>query len=217
MDRNGPNNNGQLGFDALLGEAEADNRKRVFERKTAHLPGTMEAAIPFLRGQIEQHHRAMLDNDFDAAFAVREDAHQLARKLDQGGRGILAHDDAPGYVLARETASQPGYIPQWGQEGSFRTDLESMAVDVVMRGMFGIGATAMPFLSFEVRAVHCDRPFLSETGYRSFLGVSVEPQLGMDVDLFVRRVIEVHVEEELKGRLVSIAERYRKVEEETAS
>ncbi|MGH8608840.1 MAG: phosphoglycerate kinase [Gammaproteobacteria bacterium] len=40
---------GQLGFDALLNAADAQNRNRRFERETAHLPGTMEQAVPFCR------------------------------------------------------------------------------------------------------------------------------------------------------------------------
>lgn len=32
----------QLGFDALLQNAERDNRAREFERETGHLPDTME-------------------------------------------------------------------------------------------------------------------------------------------------------------------------------
>lgn len=84
----------QLGFDALLADAESENRIRAFDRETAHLPGTINAAIPFYRQQIDAHHAAMLICDFDAAMAIREEAHLLARKLNGGKPGILAHDDA---------------------------------------------------------------------------------------------------------------------------
>ena len=84
----------------------------------------------------------------------------------------------------------------------------NMRLQVSMEGIFGIGATAMPYLGFSLRAVDYDRPFLSETGYRSFLGVSVKPEPQMDVAGFVRRVVEVYVKQELKNRLVPIAKQY---------
>lgn len=83
-----------------------------------------------------------------------------------------------------------------------------MALRVDMGGLFGIGATAMPFLGFSVRAVDAEKPFLSATGYRSFLGVSVEPWRGITTDGFVRRAVELHVEQELKGRLLRIDPQY---------
>ena len=56
---------GQLGFDALLADAESDNHARILARETAHLPGTMEEALPFFRGLLERHHAAMLAGDAD--------------------------------------------------------------------------------------------------------------------------------------------------------
>ena len=216
MQTNHTNTAGQLGFDDLLSAADADNRQHAFERQAAHLPDTMDLAVPFLRALIDQHHDAMLDNDFETAINLRKDADLLARKLDHDGHGILAHDDAPGYVLARETAAARGSVPLWGQEGLFRIQAAGMVLDVTMQGIFGIGSTAMPYLGFEARAVHHNRPFLSPTGYRSFLGVSVAPKPGMDVEAFVHRIIEIYVRNECKGRLVSIGKKYRKTGGEKA-
>ena len=199
----------QLGFDALLADAESENRTWAFDRETAHLPTTMAEAIPFYRQQIEAHHAAMLICDFDAAMAIREEAHLVARKLNGGQPGILAHDNAPGYVLARETAAAANTVPLWGQDGDFVTDAAGMRLRVKMHGIFGIGATAMPYLSFELRAVDNDKLFLSETGYRSFLGVSLEPRPGRTTEDFMRGVVELHVARELNGRLVEIAPRWR--------
>ncbi|MCL6286212.1 hypothetical protein M3P21_22225 [Ruegeria sp. 2012CJ41-6] len=199
----------QLGFDALLETAAQDNTARVFEQETSHLPSDWTEAIAFHRRQIERHNDAMLANDFDAAMAIRNDAYLLARKLNGGAPGILAGEDAPGCVLARKVAAKDGYVPLWGQDGVFAVRAAGMAFNVEMNGMFGIGATAMPYLGFSVRAVDCTKPFLSETGYRSFLGVSVEPVLDMTVAGFVCRVVELHVANELKGKLLSVAVEYR--------
>ena len=199
----------QLGFDTLLETAAQDNTARVFEQETKHLPSDWTEAIAYHRRQIEDHHKAMLANDFDAAMTIRNDAYLLAKKLNGGAAGILAGENAPGCVLARKATAKDGCVPLWGQDGAFEMQVAGMALNVEMNGMFGIGATAMPYLGFFVRAVDCNKPFLSETGYRSFLGVSVEPALGMTLADFVRRVVELHVANELRGKLLNVAVQYR--------
>ncbi len=69
---------GQLGFDALLADAETDNRTRKFERETAHLPATYSEALPFYRDLIEQNHAAMLAADVEETTRLHEEAHKLA-------------------------------------------------------------------------------------------------------------------------------------------
>lgn len=199
----------QFGFDALLASADADNKAKQFERETAHLPDTMAEAIEFYRRQIDHHHAAMLANNFDTAIAIREEAHQLARKLNGNKPGIIATDDAPGCILARKTTAQPGSMPLWGQDGTFQMTAANMALLVTMEGMFGIGACYMPYCCFSVRTVERDKPFLSSTGYRSFLGASVVPEPGMDTEQFVRRVVELFVKQEIGNKLVSIEPQFQ--------
>ena len=194
----------QLGFDALLQDAAEDNATRAFNRETAHLPSEWAAARDYHRNQITDHHAAMLANDFDAVHVIRNEAHLLAAKLNGGRHGILAGGDAPGCKLDAQAAAPEGQIPFWGQAGCFDINAAGLTARVDMGGMFGIGATAMPYLGFSVRAVDTETPFLSETGYRSFLGVTVPSEKGMTVDVFVRRVIEAHVQQELKGKLLRI-------------
>lgn len=195
----------QLGFGDMLADAAETNAQRTFAKETAHLPYNIEAAIAFHREQIKAHHAAMLACDFDEAIAIREEAHLLAKRLNDGKPGILAHDDAPGYVLARACAAEQGCVPLWGQDGAFEVSIAGATCAVTFHGMFGIGATAMPYLGFEVRAVDRSQLFISSTGYRSFLGCSVSPQDGMTPKDFVLRIISHHVETELKGKLVKNA------------
>lgn len=84
-----------------------------------------------------------------------------------------------------------------GQAGAFIIEHKRMRV---LSGIFGIGS------SF---AVDLDRPFLSQTGYRSFLGIHADPMPDILPEEFASKVIAVHVEHELRGKLVPIAERYR--------
>jgi len=194
----------QLGFDALLAEAETVNRQHEIARETAHLPGTMAEALPFYRDLLDRHHAAMMAADVETALALREEARTLAVKLNGGRNGILAGDDAPGCLLARENAAMPGAVPHWGQRGDFEIDHNGMRVRVRMDGIFGIGASAGFWLGFEAFAADPSRPFLSETGYRSFLGCGMELAPDVTPETFAATVIGHYVAHELKGRLKTI-------------
>lgn len=199
----------QIGFDALLADAETDNRARKFERETAHLPDTFAEAIPFYRDLIEQNHAAMLAADVDETMRLHEEAHKLALRLNSGEPGIIANDDAPGCVLERETAAASGTVPLWGQIGDFIIIVDTMRVHIELEGMFGIGSGFSFWPGFSTHVVDFERPFLSPTGYRSFLGIHADPQPGLTPDAFTREVIAAYVERELKGKLEAIADRYR--------
>ena len=194
----------QLGFDALLADTDAINRERTEEAAHAHLPGTMEEALPYYRRLIGAHHAAMLAGDVGEVSRLRGEAHDLAYKLNGFEPGILADKDAPGYVLARLTQAAEGEVPLWGQAGSFEVRYKSMRVRIDMEGLFGIGATSMSWLGFSAHAVEENKPFLSETGYRSFLDVGGALVPGYTPDTFALGIVEAHVQKALKGKLVRI-------------
>ena len=194
----------QLGFEALLQDADAQNAADAFARETAHLPDKWEDALAFHKQQIVDHHAAMLKNDFEEAMHVRKEAHLLARKLNNGNLGILASEDAPGCKLDVQPAASEEDVPLWGQSGVFIVEVAGVQARIEMEGMFGIGATAMPYLGFSVRAVDLNKPFISETGYGSFLGYSVPHKRGMTTEGFVHCVVETYVAQELRGKLVRV-------------
>jgi hypothetical protein len=84
-----------------------------------------------------------------------------------------------------------------------------MRVRIEMDGMFGIGASSMPWLGFSAHAVELEKPFLSETGYRSFLGVCSPLQAGHTPETFAGEIIAAYVRRECKGKLLSIRLEYR--------
>jgi hypothetical protein len=198
----------QLGFDGFLSDAETVNRVREQDRKMAHLPGTMAEAFPYYRSLMERHHAAMLAADIQQALALREEAHLLAEKLNGFEPGIIADEDAPGCVLERGTRAADGAVPIWGQQGSFEILVGNMRVRIEMDGMFGIGAAYMSWPGFSAHAVEYGKPFLSETGYRSFLGLHGELLAGETPDAFTFRAVSSHVARELKGRLLTIEPKY---------
>jgi hypothetical protein len=203
-------NEGQLGFDTLLLETDRINEKAAFERQFGHLPSTIKEALPYMRTLIERHHAKMIKGDSGGAIAIRREAHELALRLNNGEPGIIAGDDAPGCVLSRKTAARKDAIPLWGQEGCFTIEVGGTQIRIEMDGMFGIGATSMYWLGFSAHAVETCQPFISGTGYRSFLGINAPLLPSLTVDGFVREVVDAHIRKELKGKLVSIEERYRR-------
>lgn len=197
----------QLSFEALLSTAAADNDRRRFERETAHLPGTMDEALPFFRDLLTRHHAAMMAADVSAVMALREGAHNLAFRLNGGDPGILAGRDAPGCALARLTAAEDGSVPLWGQRGSFLVETCGLRTRVELDGAFGISAGYVYWPGFSAHAVDWQAPFLSETGFRSFLGIHAEPCAGLHPEAFCARMIEAHVRGPLRGRLLAIKRR----------
>jgi hypothetical protein len=187
-----------FGFDEMLGEQE-----------TAHLPSTRDEAVPFYRKLIERHHAAMLAGDVEKTMAIRGEAQDLAVKLNGGTLlGICGGPDAPACVLERETAASPGAVPKWGQDGTFTIDVNGMKVRIEQDGMFGAGTGSMFWPGFGAHAVDYQRPFISETGYRSFIGCQADVVAGITPDEFARETIEAHILRDCKGKLRKIDRSY---------
>ena len=199
---------GQLDFHALLQGVDSANHKRQWERECAHLPDSMEEGSAFYRAMLDDHHAAMMAADASEVMRLRDEARLLAKKLNKGEPGILASPDAPGNMLTAKTAAPKGGIPLWGQSGSFVLDISGTKTRIEMEGIFGI-ANHSHWLGFAIHAVHWDRPFFSETGYRSFLGVSIALEAGVTPDKFVTRILHAYRERDLGGRSVEITPRYR--------
>ena len=158
---------------------------------------------------MDRHHAAMLTADIDATMSLREEAHDLAVVLNDGDGGILAHNDAPGNLLSRHTAAPRGKVPLWGQTGTFELCIRGLWVRIELEGIFGIAAPFFYWPGFSAHAVEPDKPFLSETGYRSFLGLAGEPCPDTLPDGFARNVVRFYIDRNLKGKPVSIDPRYR--------
>ena len=199
----------QLGFDDLLQDAAQDNAAREFDKETAHLPECFEDAVPFFRNLIQQHDQAMRGADVGTVMHLREEAHLLAKKLNGGDPGILAHDDAPAYRLERSFSPKTGCEPLWGQTSRFSVTVGDMDVDIEISGVFGIGSCWNFWPGLAARAVHRNKPFLSQTGYRSFLGIHAEPKSGMTPTSFATEIIKAYVAQELRGKLVEIGDQYK--------
>lgn len=199
----------QLGFDDLFKETDAINEAAALEREFGHLPNSMEEGVPYLQSLIERHHAAMMAGNIDLALRQREEAANLAVRLNKGEPGILAGPDAPGCRLAALTAAPDGVVPLWGQTGSFNIVAAGIRVHIEMDGVFGIGARYMAWPGFSAHVIDLDKPFISETGYRSFLGLSAPILPSLTPDAFATECLEAYVRRDLKGKPVKLDPKWK--------
>ena len=177
---------------------------------SALLPDTMEAAVPVYRRLLEDHHAAMLAGDWTTTLALRNDAWRIVTKLNGGTHfGVLGDDEAPGRLLPRLTAAPTGTVPLWGQTGDFSITVRGMRVRIEQDGMFGIGSRDNFWLGFSTHAIDWTKPFLSPTGYRSFLTIRLPIAAGVTPDQLATRAILDHLTTECKGKLTAIESTYR--------
>jgi len=179
------------------------------EKQTAHLASDIDTGIEQYRGLLEQHNAAMLAGDEKGAVAVQKEAVRLAVKLNDGEPGILGGPEAPGYVLMNGTAAVPGTVPIWGQKGEFDIKVGDTPVHIRMDGMLGISRHCNIWPGFDATVVEPDKPFVSETGYRSFIGVHAKLAPGLTPDVFAREVIQSYLKAECKGNLRPVKQEYR--------
>ncbi|WP_298242055.1 hypothetical protein [uncultured Bradyrhizobium sp.] len=199
----------QLDFEALLVKTDEANSVRTLERKAAHLPTSMHEGVPFFRGLLKRHHAAMLAADLASITAIKDEAELLALKLNGFEYGYLADVDSSGCMLDRLTRAPKDTVPLWGQSGSFEITIGTTRVRIDMEGLYGIAGSCCVWPGLFAHAVRRDEPFISETGYRSFLGLGGDLVPGLTPDAFARAVVEQHIKRAMKGKLVAIKPEYR--------
>jgi len=74
-----------------------------------------------------------------------------------------------------------------------------------MEDMLGIEASSGFWLGFAAHAVDPGKPFYSETGFRSFLGVQAPLQAEISPEVFATQVLESHFDRPLRRRLAPLA------------
>jgi hypothetical protein len=198
----------QLGFDDLLSQTETDNEAHALKRKYPDLPASWDTALPYYQNLLQRCDAAFLTADVDAINRIYGEAEALATILQGKTSGLLAPDGA-GTILAEKTRAPAGTTPLWGQEGEFIIEAAGVAVRMETDGIFGISTRYVLLPGFAAHAVDFDKPFISETGFRSFIGYGADVEPGVTIEAFAKALIEHHVSRALKGRLVAIDDKYR--------
>lgn len=129
----------------------------------ASMPDDKAGLLAVALAAVQEQHAAVLAGDDAAASTAAERYEATVWKLNGGGFfGCMGADDAAGKIIERHCRAVPGAVPTWGQRGEFVIQVEGIRALVEFGDGFGMGRTHFAF-----RAVDLDRPFISETGYRS--------------------------------------------------
>lgn len=173
-----------------------DERPEFLARVAALADVPAEQFPALARQAAEQYHDAVLAGHVEALDQAEDAYCALVYKLNgETMLGCKADADSAGHVLARAVAAQPGQVPGWGQAGEFLLEVEGVRVWVVMtHHMLGNHRAC------DLHAVDLDKPFISETGYRS-AGLTVTSNIGGTVDQAARRMVldVMHSEGKLKA------------------
>ncbi|WP_347669681.1 klcB, partial [Comamonas thiooxydans] len=144
---------------------------------------------------------AIMRGDGAAAEAASDRYEAVIWKMNGGTHvGSMADHDAPGQVIERHCAAVPGDVPLWGQRGQFLVADGDMRALVEYEAGYGgpLGA------HFQFHVIDLDRPFISETGYRSHFDTA---QGCMTVDEVARGILAAQRAE--KKRPVMVEASYR--------
>ncbi|KND60976.1 hypothetical protein BVER_00857c [Candidatus Burkholderia verschuerenii] len=184
---------------------ERDEREAKAEQIAAQMPEDRGGILCEAMAAIDAIDAAVLACDDGAAEAAALRYEAAIWKLN--GKtyfGCMAGPDAGG-VIARKVCSAPdGTAPKWGQAGEFVATVQGTRALVSVSEGFGVRST-----HFEFRAVDLDRPFISQTGYRSCFAT---PTGGATV----KQAAEAMLAEHMSNGMCMVGDDYRvrRVEDE---
>lgn len=164
----------------------------------AEVPQTGDAAEAM--ALIAIYDAALREGDHERARAASGALDDMVFRVHGGHFGSAETREA----IATACRADDGQVPLWGQPGEFEIQVEGCRILIEYEGFGGRGAGDAE--SFAARATDLRAPFISSTGYRSFLGAGrwPAPDLAEDVAAWAGRVIAGYIHGELKGRLVTI-------------
>ena len=130
----------------------------------AELPADRDGLLAAAVAAVVEIDAAVMRGDGAAAEVAGDRYEAIIWKLNGGTNfGCMADDEAAGRVIERHCAAVPGEVPLWGQRGQFLAVTGDMRALVEYEAGYGGPLNA----HFQFHAVDLDRPFISETGYRS--------------------------------------------------
>ncbi|MEN8517803.1 hypothetical protein [Burkholderia sp. RS02] len=110
-------------------------------------------------------HVAVLEANAKAAGAAADRYEAVVWKLNGGtfrGSRDAANPDAAGHLVEQYCSATPGTVPMWGQRGEFLITVSGVRAVVELGEGFGRYRVGFAF-----HVVDADKPFISETGYKS--------------------------------------------------
>lgn len=174
-----------------------------FDLSPPVLPSRPDAVcIDLGREALRRYDDALRRLAHDEADASAQELDELATEMHGGTIFGRAVDDGGAVRLWRALAAPDGTPPLWGQPGWLRVAVAGgVPVDVRFYGL-------ELFRGFDAYAVDAARPFISPTGYRSFISAfGYRPPDHLCAGGPVKAalaIMDAHVTEELKGQLVCL-------------
>lgn len=144
-------------------EQKPADREEIAAGLAASMPADRDGLLNEARAAVEALHAAVMACD-DAAASNAGNRYEAAIWKLNGGTffACMAEKTSAGRVIEDYCRAAPGQVPTWGQAGQFLIEVDGIRALVKFRNGF-------TFLTahYEYLAVDLDRPFISETGYRS--------------------------------------------------
>lgn len=145
-------------------DAKGDRNTKAAEL-AATLPADRAGLLAAALGAISAIHASVLEANEKAAEAAADRYEAVVWKLNGGtffGSYDVANQNAAGHLVEQYCSAAPGTVPMWGQRGEFLVTVSGVRAIVELRDGFGRFRTGFSF-----HVVDADKPFISETGYKS--------------------------------------------------
>lgn len=144
-------------------EQKPADREELAAGLAASMPADRNGLLSEAMAAVTALHAAVLCSDSAAATEAADRYEATVWKLNGGTFfACRADKDSAGRVIEQHCKAVPGQVPMWGQTGQFVIEVDGIRALVLFGDGFGVGRT-----HYEFHAVDLDRPFISETGYRS--------------------------------------------------
>lgn len=175
-------------------EVERERQHALMQEYCDALPDDRAALVTIARSNLRNYHDGAVAGDETVQLDAYLRMDAITWKLYGGKVGVYDHTIAPCMSdqrdwLMEQIGAPAGEVPMFGQRGRFLLDVEGCRVDYRYSGMFGI-------CGGEAHVVDLDRPFFSETGYRSFSVVPYDHILhtgGLGMVVYMTRVLETQL------------------------
>lgn len=157
-------------------------------RAAKGLPDTDEELIDRCRELLVEYDATIRAADRGYAEDIAEMIEQACIKLNGGDTFGSALEPNGGHYRMKHAMMAPYQsVPMWGQPGVFTIEAHGIPARIRYSGLFGVSHHG-----FDVTAVEWDKPFLSPTGYRSFLDTYWKHRLdpGNTPEDYVKTIVE---------------------------
>lgn len=174
--------------------SQRDERDELMAELAEWMPTDLDGLLAVARAAVGDLHAGVMAGN-DAAVKRATNHYEAATWKLNGGTflGCQGGPEAAGCLIDRHCSAPPGDVPCWGQAGQFLIEVEGVRALVDFGGGIGLMGS-----HFEFNAVDLNKPFISETGYRSHFD---RLRGGMTVDAVAVAIFAAFLEEKRPKRI----------------